>query len=225
MSAVAQKAFAGAAFLLLAIGLMLFVSAGSIGYWQGWLYLIIFSGAVLIVTLYFLKHDPDLVARRTSAGPIAEPTTVQKIVQGFASILFCAEMIVPGLDHRYGWSSVPVSLVVAGDVLVVAGFAVIFIVFMENSYASSVVRVEAEQRVISTGPYAHVRHPMYAGGALLLIGTPLGLGSWWGLPAGLALIAVIVVRLLDEERRLAAELKGYDEYRHKVPYRLVPRVW
>ncbi len=225
MSAVARKAFAGAAFLLLVMGLMLFVAAGSLRYWQGWVYWTIFSSAVVIVTLYFLERDPDLVARRTSAGPIAEPAAYQKIIQTLASVLFGAEMIIPGLDYRYRWSSMPVPLIVAGDLLVAAGFAIIFIVFRENSYASSVVRVETGQRVISTGPYAHVRHPMYAGGALLLIGTPLGLGSWWGLLAALGLIAIIVVRLLDEEHRLAAELEGYHEYRYKVPYRLVPGIW
>jgi protein-S-isoprenylcysteine O-methyltransferase Ste14 len=225
VSTVARRAFAGAAFLLLVIGLMLFVSAGSLRYWQGWVYWSIFSSAVLIVTLYFLKHDPDLVARRTSVGPVAEPETIQKIIQTLASILFCGALIVPGLDYRYRWSSVPLALVVAADLLVAGGFAIVFIVFRENSYASSLVRVEAEQRVISSGPYAHVRHPMYAGGSLLLIGTPLALGSWWGMPAALALCAVIVVRLLDEERRLTAELKGYDEYQRKVPYRLVPGVW
>src|SRR5215470_13961155 len=118
---VQKKAFIGAAWLLLVIGLMLFVSAGSIRYWQGWTYWVIFSGAVLIVTLYFLKHDPELVARRTSVGPVAEPETIQKVIQALASILFCAELIIPGLDRRFGWSSVPVPLVVIGDVLVVIG--------------------------------------------------------------------------------------------------------
>lgn len=222
---VARKALVGAAFLLLVIGLMLFTSAGSIRYWQGWIYWSIFASAVLIITLYFLKQDPELVARRTSAGPLAEPETIQKIIQALASILFCAEFIVSGLDYRYQWSSVPLLLVVTGDLLVAAGFAIVFIVFMQNSFASSVVRVEAEQPVISTGLYAHVRHPMYAGGALLIIGTPLALGSWRGIPAALALCAVIVVRLLDEEHRLAAELAGYEEYRRKVAYRLVPGIW
>jgi protein-S-isoprenylcysteine O-methyltransferase Ste14 len=222
---VEKKAFIGAAWLLLVIALMLFISAGSIRYWQGWTYWIIFAGAVLIVTLYFLKHDPELVARRTSAGPLAEPETIQKVIQGLASLLFCAEFIIPGLSYRFGWSSVAVPLVVMGYVLVVIGFTIIFIVFLENSYASSLVRVEAEQRVISTGLYAHVRHPMYAGATLLLIGTPLALGSWWGMLATLALSAVIVARLLDEERRLAAELTGYEQYRRKVTYRLLPGVW
>jgi protein-S-isoprenylcysteine O-methyltransferase Ste14 len=222
---VGRKAFIGATWLLLAIGLMLFVSAGSMRYWQGWIYWIIFSGAVVIVTLYFLKHDPELVARRTTAGPIAEPEMLQKVIQALASILFCAEFIIAGLGYRFGWTSVPVPLVMMGDVLVVIGFAIIFIVFMENSYAASVVRVEAEQRVISTGLYAYVRHPMYAGATLLLIGTPLALGSWWGMSVTLALCAVIVARLLDEEQRLAAELQGYDQYLQKVTFRLLPGVW
>jgi protein-S-isoprenylcysteine O-methyltransferase Ste14 len=225
MSVIERKALAGCVFLLLVIGLMLFVAAGSIRYWQGWLYWSTFAASVITITLYFLKHDPALVARRSSAGPVAEPETAQKIIQTLASILFCGELIIPGLDHRYQWSSVPLGLVMAGELLVMAGFVVVFIVLKENSYASGVIRVEAEQPVISTGLYAHMRHPMYAGGMLLLIGTPLVLGSWWGIAAALALCAVIVVRLLDEEGRLATELKGYDDYRRKVGYRLVPGVW
>jgi protein-S-isoprenylcysteine O-methyltransferase Ste14 len=222
---IVRKALAGCVFLLFVIGLMLFGAAGSIWYWQGWVYWIIFAGSVIAITWYFLKHDPDLIARRTTAGPVAEPAMAQKIIQTAATALFCAELIIPGLDHRYQWSSVPLALAVAGNLLVVAGFVVIFMVFMQNSYAAGVIRIEAEQPVISTGLYGHMRHPMYLGGMLLLIGTPIALGSWWGIPVALALCAVIVVRLLDEEGRLAVELKGYEEYRRKVVYRLLPGVW
>jgi protein-S-isoprenylcysteine O-methyltransferase Ste14 len=225
VSAVERRAFAGAAFLAIAVALMLFVPAGTIRYWQGWIYWLVFFSSVLVITVYFLKHDPALVERRTHAGPIAEPETSQKVIQAAATALFCAQLIVPGLDYRYGWSAVPVPLVIAADVLIAISFAIVFIVFMENSYAASIVKVEPEQRVISTGLYAHVRHPMYAGALLGLLATPLALGSWWALPISFALCAVIAMRLLDEERRLAAELKGYDEYRQKVPYRLVPGLW
>ena len=225
MNSVTKKALAGAAWLLLVMALMLFVSAGSIRFWQGWIYWSIFCLWVVVITTYFLRHDPNLVARRTSAGPIAEPEVTQKVIQGIASALFCALLIVPGLDHRFRWSSVQFTLVLAGDTLVAVSFAIVFLVFKENSYAAGVVQVEKEQPVISTGLYAYVRHPMYGGGALLLIATPLALGSWWGLPVALLLCAVIVVRLFDEERRLAAELPGYEEYRRKVQYRIVPGVW
>jgi protein-S-isoprenylcysteine O-methyltransferase Ste14 len=225
MNTVTKKAIAGAGCLFLIMALMLFVSAGSIRFWQGWIYWSVFCTSAVAITIYFLRHDPNLVARRTSAGPIAEPELTQKVIQGIASALFCALLIVPGLDHRFQWSSMQFPVVLAGDVLVAISFGIIFIVFKVNSYASSVVQVEKEQRVISTGLYAHVRHPMYAGGALLLITTPLALGSWWGIPVGLALCAVIVVRLSDEERRLAADLAGYEEYRRKVRYRIIPGVW
>jgi protein-S-isoprenylcysteine O-methyltransferase Ste14 len=225
MTTVTKKALVGAAWLLLVMALMLFGSAGSIRFWQGWIYWSVFSISVVVITIYFLRHDPNLVARRTSAGPIAEPEPIQKVIQAIASVFFCALLIVPGLDHRFHWSSVRFPLVLAGNTLVAISFAIIFIVFKENSFASSVVQVEKEQPVISTGLYAYVRHPMYAGGGLLLIATPLALGSWWGIPVGLVLCAVIVVRLFDEERRLAAELSGYEEYRRKVPYRIVPGIW
>jgi protein-S-isoprenylcysteine O-methyltransferase Ste14 len=225
MNTVAKKAIAGATWLLLVMALMLFVPAGSIRFWQGWVYWSVFCASVVAITIYFLKHDPNLVARRTSAGPLAEPEPIQKIIQAIASALFCALLIVPGLDHRFQWSRVWFPLVLAGNVLVAISFAIVFVVFKKNSFASGVVQVEKEQRVISTGLYAYVRHPMYAGAGLLLIATPLALGSWWGIPVGLMLCAVIVVRLLDEERRLAADLSGYEEYRRKVPYRIVPKVW
>jgi protein-S-isoprenylcysteine O-methyltransferase Ste14 len=225
MNTVAKKAIAGATWLLLVMALMLFVPAGSIGFWQGWIYWSVFCASVVAITIYFLKHDPNLVARRTSAGPLAEPEPIQKIIQAIASALFCALLIVPGLDHRFQWSRVWFPLVLAGNVLVAISFAIVFVVFKENSFASGVVQVEKEQRVISTGLYAYVRHPMYGGAGLSLIATPLALGSWWGIPVGLMLCAVIVVRLFDEERRLAADLSGYEEYRRKVPYRIVPKVW
>ena len=225
MNTVIKKAIAGATWLLLVMALMLFVSAGSIRFWQGWIYWIVFCTSVIVITTYFLKHDPNLVARRTSAGPIAEPEPIQKIIQAIASVLFCALLIVPGLDHRFQWSSVWFPLVIASNALVATSFAIIFVVFKENSFASGVVQVEKEQRVISTGLYAYVRHPMYAGAGLLLIATPLALGSWWGIPVGLMLCAVVVVRLFDEERRLAADLSGYEEYCRKVPYRIVPGFW
>jgi protein-S-isoprenylcysteine O-methyltransferase Ste14 len=225
MKSVTRRAITGAAWLLLVIALMIFVSAGSIRFWQGWIYASVFSVSVVVITIYFLRHDPNLVARRTSAGPIAEPEPIQKVIQAIASVLFCALLIVPGLDHRFRWSSVRFPLVVAANTLVAISFAIIFTVFKQNSFASGVVQVEKGQRVISTGLYAYIRHPMYAGAGLLFIATPLALGSWWGIPVGLVLCAVIVVRLFEEERRLASDLSGYEDYCRKVPHRIVPGVW
>jgi protein-S-isoprenylcysteine O-methyltransferase Ste14 len=207
------------------VAVIIFLSAWSLRFWQGWLFWLVFSVLVWWITLYFLRHDPDLIARRMKAGPSAEQRTTQKFVQALAIILAAALVVVPGLDHHFGWSSVSAPISLIADAMVVLGFAIIFQVFKANSFAASTIKVEAEQRVISTGPYAMVRHPMYSGASIALIATPLALGSLCGLPAALLLIAVLVVRLLDEERYLAANLAGYDSYRSKVRFRLVPMIW
>jgi len=219
------KAFLGLAQLAVALGVAMFLSAGTMRWVHGWVFLLVFVGASLVVTLYLMKHDPGLLARRVQAGPIAEPRPRQKLIQVLAGAAFLAVLIVPGLDHRYGWSRVPLPFVVLGELLVGAGFAVVFLVFKENSYASSTVEVGADQKVIDTGPYARVRHPMYAGALVLLAGIPPALGSWWGLLTLVPFIAVIVWRLLDEEALLAQQLPGYDDYRRRTRHRLIPRVW
>jgi protein-S-isoprenylcysteine O-methyltransferase Ste14 len=152
----------------------------------------------LAITLFLMKRDPQLLARRVKAGPVAEPRPLQRIIQTLASGAFLAILAVPALDHRLGWSRVPVPVVIAGHVLVAFGFLVVFLVFKENSYAAAVVEVGAEQQVIDTGPYAVVRHPMYAGALVLLAGVPLALGSFWGLLVLAPFAAVIVWRLLDD---------------------------
>ncbi len=225
MDTLTRKSFVGLAQLQVALALMLFVPAWSLRFWQGWVYWILFLLCVLAITLYFLKYDPHLIEGRLPAGWRAEQQTKQKIIQALAAPLFVAAMVVPSLDHRFGWSHVPVALVIAGDAMTVVSFAIIFLVFKENSYAAATIRVEAEQRVISTGAYRMVRHPMYAGAVLLFIATPLALGSFWGLIVVLPLSIVLAVRLLDEERYLSANLPGYDAYRSQVRYRLVPFVW
>ena len=225
MDTLTRKALVGLAQLEVAVALLLFLPAWSLRYWQGWVYWILFSLCVLAITLYFLKHDPHLVERRLAGGPWAEQQTSQKIIQALAAPLFVAAMVVPSLDHRFGWSHVPVAMVIAGDAMLVLSFAIIFFVFKENSYAAATIRVEAEQRVISTGLYGMVRHPMYAGGVLFFAATPLALGSFWGLIEVIPVCAVLVARLLNEERYLSANLPGYDAYRRQVRYRLVPFVW
>lgn len=211
--------------LLLVLALMLFASAGTLRYWEAWTYLGAFFATTLFITAYFIKHDPRLIERRLAVGPAAETEKTQKVIQGLAGLLFCVLFVAAGLDHRFHWSTVPPPLVLAADGLVVLGFLIIFFVFKANSFAASVVQVEAEQPVISTGPYAIVRHPMYAGGGLMLLATPLALGSFWALLVALLLCGVIVARLLDEERFLSAHLPGYADYCQKVRYRLVPMAW
>lgn len=211
--------------LVLAMALLLFVPAGTIRYWQAWVCLAVFTVASALTTLDLMNRDPALLARRMRGGPAAEKRPAQRIIMLFTSIGFIALFVVPALDHRFGWSAVPLGLVVAGDLLIATGFAVIARVYRENTFTSATIEVAENQRVISTGPYATVRHPMYAGALLYLAGTPLALGSYWGLVPLAATIPFLIWRLFDEERMLSADLAGYAEYRHRVPYRLVPFVW
>ena len=225
MDTLTRKSLIGLAQFEVALAIILFAPAWSLRFWQGWVYWLLFSLCVLAITLYFLKHDRHLIEGRLAAGPRAERRARQKIVQALAAPLFAAAMVVPALDNRYGWSRVPVALVITGDAILVLSFAIIFFVFKENSYAAATIRVEAGQRVISTGAYRIVRHPMYGAAVLLFVATPLALGSFWGLIVVLPLCAVLVARLLDEERYLSANLAGYDAYRGQVRYRLMPYIW
>lgn len=178
-----------------------------------------------LITIYLWKKDPKLLERRVNAGPSAEKETKQKRIQVFASLAFIALMIVPSLDHRFSWSNVPVLVVIGGDILAALGFFIVFLVFKENTFTAATIEIAPDQTVISTGPYAVVRHPMYAGALIMLFGTPLALGSWWALLLFILMTFVIIWRLLDEERFLAKSLPGYNEYCKKVPYRLIPSIW
>lgn len=220
-----RQALRGMAQLTVVMGIAIFVSAGTWRYPEGWTFLLAFVGSSVFITRYLMKHDPKLLQRRVEAGPGAEKRNSQKVIQIFASIAFLSVIIVPSLDHRFAWSRVPWWVVAAGDALVLLGFWFVFLVFRENSFTSAVIEVDAEQKVIDTGPYAHVRHPMYAGALLLLAGIPLALGSWWGLLTLVPFTGIIAVRLLDEERFLSKELPGYTAYRVKIRYRLIPHVW
>ena len=219
------KAFAGLAFLLVVIAAALFGSAWTCEFWQAWVFLAVFGCAVLAITIDLAVRDPALLARRVKAGPIAEPKRGQQIVQTIASVAFVAVFVVAGLDHRAGWSRVPVAAVLTGDVFVALGLGAVFLVFRANTFTSAVIEVGAEQQLVSTGPYGIVRHPMYAGALVMMLAVPIALGSWIALCAVPPLAAAIVWRLLDEETLLVAELAGYADYRAKVRYRLVPFVW
>jgi protein-S-isoprenylcysteine O-methyltransferase Ste14 len=219
------KAWLSLCVLTVVMGLLLFLPAGTVLYWQAWLYLSIFVGASLLTTLYLTRKDPALLARRMSGGPTAEKRTSQKLIMLCTSAGFIALLVVPSLDQRFGRSDVPPAVVVVGDLLVATGFYLIFLVYRENTYTSATIEVEEGQKVVSTGPYAVVRHPMYAGALLYLVGTPLALGSYRGLLAFAAAMPFLIWRLLDEERLLAGELPGYREYQQRVRRRLVPFVW
>ena len=225
MDTLRVKALSGLAFMTLMIGVFLFVPAGTLDYWQAWVYLFVFSGSCVIVTLYFLKHVTELIKRRVKAGPTAEKEKTQKVIQSLANVAFILGVLLPGLDHRFQWSQVPLSLVLAGDVFVLLGLIAVFFVFKENTYTSAIVEVDQGQKVISTGPYRLVRHPMYAGALVMFLFTPVALGSFWAVLGTFPLIVLIIFRLLDEEKFLAEHLSGYKEYCNTTRYRLIPRIW
>jgi protein-S-isoprenylcysteine O-methyltransferase Ste14 len=204
---------------------MLFAAAGTLDYWQAWLFLAAYSASSLAITLYLMKRDPALLERRKRGGPTAEKEAIQKIIMSIASLAFIGLLIVPALDRRFASSQMPSAMALAGDVIFLLGWVAIFFVFRENSFASATVELAPDQRVISTGPYALVRHPMYAGGLVMLLGIPIALGSWWGLLVIVAMIPALIWRLIDEERFLARNLPGYAEYQRKLRYRLIPMIW
>ena len=221
----ARRALEGVAQFLLGMALLLFLPAWSLLYWQGWLLLALFAASVLAITTWFLKRDPALIERRLKAGAGAEKERSQKTIQTVASLALILLVAFPGLDHHFGWSPLSWPFVLLGDALVLLGFAIVFRVFQENSYTSATIEVGSGQSVVSTGPYALIRHPMYAGSLLLTLGIPPGLGSLWGLVLWLPFAAAILWRLVDEERYLVIHLAGYDAYRRTVRWRLVPGIY
>jgi protein-S-isoprenylcysteine O-methyltransferase Ste14 len=225
MASLNTKAWLSVAVLAVVIALMIFVPAGTVRYWQGWVYLSIFTLTSILTTIYLMKRDPALLERRMKGGPTAETRPAQKFIMLGASIGFIALIVVSALDFRFGWSRVPIGIVLIGDLLVVIGFFLVARVYRENTYSSATIEVAKDQKVISTGPYAIVRHPMYASALLYLLGTPLALGSYWGYVALAVMMIFLIWRLLDEERFLATNLPGYAEYQQRVRHRLVPFVW
>ncbi len=225
MNKLYSRALLGLVFLILALGVIIFLSAGSLQFWQGWFYLSTFALSCTVISIYFLKKDPELVERRMNVGPVAEKEKNQKIIQFFAQIFFIAMLIVPGLDHRFNWSNVPLLIVIIANVLVLSGFIIVFLVMHENSYSGSTIEVGKAQRVITTGPYRLVRHPMYFGAGILILFSPIAMGSYWGFICSTLLCVVIVFRLLDEERLLIQNLAGYREYCQHTKYHLIPWVW
>ena len=219
------KAWLGLVLLAIVMGLLLFVPAGTVRYWQAWVFLAVFFGTSLLITIYLMKKNPALLERRLRGGPTAEKENIQKVIMLFTSIGFLAVLAVSGLDRRFGWSTMPFYLVIGGDILILIGFYIVFLVYKENPFSSATVEVAPGQQVISTGPYARVRHPMYAGGLLYMTGMPLALGSYCGLLALVATAPFLLWRLFDEERFLSKNLQGYTDYRAKVRWRMIPGVF
>jgi protein-S-isoprenylcysteine O-methyltransferase Ste14 len=225
MNALYRKAWVGFIRMLLILLVVVFAPSWTLHYWQGWACLAAFFIPAAAISLYVARKDPALLERRLKAGPKAEKEKGQKIVQGIAAIGFLADFLLPAFDHRFEWSRVPVCAEVLGALMMVLGFVIVFVVFRENSFTSGIIEVAENQKVISTGPYAVVRHPMYSGALIMLFGIPLALGSWWGMLINVPMTAAIIWRLLDEEQFLNAKLSGYAAYCEKVKYRLIPSIW
>ena len=206
-------------------GLMLFLPAGTFNYWQAWVFLVVVAVLAWIPSIYLLRANPVALQGRMRGGPTAETRMAQKVVIAGLYLSLAAMVVVSVLDHRFGWSPVPTAICLVGDVLVAVGLGVVVLVVIQNSYAAATVQVEAGQKVVSTGLYGLVRHPMYTGNVVMMVGIPLALGSYWGLVFVVPGLIVLASRINDEEKLLQKELDGYREYTQKVSYRMVPGMW
>lgn len=207
---------------VVALSAMFFLPAGTLRYWEAWVYMAILLVPVFFALRYLLKHDPVFLERRMRTREKEAP---QRAIIKLSFLWFFLVFIIPGFDYRFGWSQIPVAVVLVADICVLLGYGIILLVFRENRYASRVVEVMEGQKVISSGPYSVVRHPMYAGTMLMYLATPIALGSWWAfLPAPL-IVPILVARIVNEEKVLAQELPGYTEYRQRTRYRLIPGIW
>jgi protein-S-isoprenylcysteine O-methyltransferase Ste14 len=225
MSALTIRSFLSAVGLFVVMAALLFVPPWTLDWWQAWLFLVVYFGGAAVLTVDLAKRDPALLERRMMGGPWAEERLEQKIIMTFASLGFFALLLIPAFDRRYGWSHLPAIVAIAGNALMLLGGYGVWRVFCENSFTSARIELASDQRVISTGPYAHVRHPMYATALVMMAGIPIALGSLWGLLAFVAMMPALVWRMFDEETFLAASLPGYAEYKQKVRYRLIPHLW
>ncbi|GFG73621.1 methyltransferase family protein [Mycobacterium botniense] len=210
---------------LVMFGLMLFLPSWTFDYWQAWVLLAVFTLSARLPGIYLLRTNPGALQRRMRGGPRAETRMVQKVVMGGVWSSLVAMVVISALDHRFGWSSVPTAICVGGDVLVAVGLGVVMVVVMQNSYAAATVQVESGQKLVSTGLYRVVRHPMYAGNVVTMVGIPLALGSYWGLVFVIPGLLVLAARIRDEEKLLRDELAGYRAYTQRVRYRVLPRLW
>jgi len=212
-------------FSIVFFGMLIFWPAGTFDYWQAWVFIAVFVVGTMIPTIYLAVAYPDAFRRRTRSGPFAETRTVQKFINVGIMLAVVATGVVSAVDHRFGWSTVPTAVVVVGNVLVVAGLGLAELVVIQNNYAAATITVEEEQPVVSTGLYCLVRHPMYVGALIMMVGMPLALASYWALLTIIPGMLVFAARISDEEKALRQDLDGYQEYTEKVQYRLVPGVW
>jgi len=204
------------------LGLMFFLPAGTIHYWQAWVYMLVLFIPMFIMVRYLYKHDPELLERRMR---MKERQKTQKLVIALSFLFFLPAFIIPGFDIRFGWSNVPWVVVIIADIIVLFGYLFFALVLKTNSYASRIVEVEKGQKVITTGPYSIVRHPMYLSSLILYAFSPLALGSYWAMIPVVLLVMLLVARIKGEEKELLENLDGYKEYVMKTKYRLLPGVW
>lgn len=210
---------------LIGFGALLFIPAGTLDYWQAWVFLGVFSAMSLLPSVYLNRIDPAALERRMHAGPKAETRPVQKAVMTGISLSFAGMLVIAGLDHRFGWSKVPTAISVIGDVLVAAGLGVAMLVVYQNRYAAATITVEDGQPLVTSGLYAVVRHPMYSASLVMMVGMALALASYWSLSAAAFGVLLLIARILDEEKLLSQKLAGYDVYAQRVRSRLIPRMW
>jgi len=210
---------------LIAFGVVLFLPAGTLNYWQAWVFIVVFTVVSIVPTMHLARTNPATLQRRMHGGPRAETRTAQKIIVTGNFLVLFAMMAFSAFDHRMGWSTVPAWVSLLGDVLAAIGLGLAMLVIIQNAYAAATVTVETGQKVASGGVYKFVRHPMYVGSVIMMVGMPLAFGSYWGLLFIIPGVAVLVFRILDEEKLLTQELPGYREYAQHVRYRLVPNVW
>lgn len=207
---------------LLFIGALLFLPAGTVNYWQAWVWLATLFIPMGFSLVYLLRMDPALLERRTRTN---EMRPEQRRIIMASVVYFLITFILPGFDVRYGWSNVPAWLSLAADGVVLASYILYILVLKTNTFASRIIEVEQGQQVISSGPYALVRHPMYLAMILMMTATPLALGSYWAMLPSILFILLLVARAKNEEELLQKEFKGYSEYMQKTRYRLFPGVW
>ena len=202
--------------------LFFFLPAGTWNYWQAWVYMGVLISPMFFAMIYLIKKDPELLERRMR---LKEKRSEQRLIVKVSLVFFLLAFILPGFDKRFGWSDVPIGLVIASDICILIGYLIIFRVMQINTFASRVIEVANEQKVIDTDLYSIVRHPMYVGAILLYVASPLALGSYWAVLPAIVIIPIIVARIKDEEAALDKDLAGYLEYKQRTKYRLIPFIW
>ncbi len=222
MRSLIKKLIIRFSFIPVFLGLLILIPAGTFNYWQVYVYFTVLVIPMIVVLFYFLKNDPKFLGRRTKTR---EKEKQQKLISVLSAIIFLSGYIISGLDHRFSWSNVSIYFIIIADVIIFFGYLIIFFVFKQNSYASNIVEINENQKIISTGLYGIVRHPMYVGVLIMFIPTPIALGSYWGLIPFALLPVSLVLRILNEEKVLAENLNGYKEYCQKTKFRLIPFIW